>query len=59
MSGGLAHQPSGLSSERTRVSVLGGGAWGTALALHAARMGHEVCVPLGLGVGWGSTRPPG
>ncbi|PSC69774.1 glycerol-3-phosphate dehydrogenase [Micractinium conductrix] len=44
MSGGLAHQPSGLSSERTRVSVLGGGAWGTALALHAARMGHEVLI---------------
>lgn len=33
---------SALSSERTRVAVLGGGAWGTALALHAARMGHDV-----------------
>ncbi|KAL4427998.1 hypothetical protein ABPG75_002087 [Micractinium tetrahymenae] len=33
---------SGLSSERTRIAVLGGGAWGTSLALHAARMGHEV-----------------
>ena len=33
---------SALSSERTRIAVLGGGAWGTALALHAARMGHEV-----------------
>ena len=33
---------SGLSSERTKVSVLGGGAWGSALALHAARMGHDV-----------------
>ena len=33
---------SGLSSERTKVSVLGGGAWGTALALHASRMGHDV-----------------
>ena len=32
----------GLSSERTNVAVLGGGAWGTALALHAARMGHDV-----------------
>ncbi len=35
-------QSSALSSERTRVAVLGGGAWGTALALHAARMGHDV-----------------
>jgi glycerol-3-phosphate dehydrogenase (NAD(P)+) len=25
-----------------RVTVLGGGAWGTALALHCARKGHEV-----------------
>ena len=33
---------SGLSSERTKIGVLGGGAWGTALALHAARMGHGV-----------------
>jgi phosphoglycerate dehydrogenase-like enzyme len=33
---------SGLSSERVPVGVLGGGAWGTALALHAARMGHDV-----------------
>lgn len=32
----------GLSSERTNIGVLGGGAWGTALALHAARMGHDV-----------------
>lgn len=32
----------GLSSERTNIAVLGGGAWGTALALHAARMGHDV-----------------
>ncbi|GAB4816038.1 hypothetical protein N2152v2_003084 [Parachlorella kessleri] len=31
----------GLSSERTRISVIGGGAWGTALALHASRMGHD------------------
>lgn len=41
---GLAHQPSGLSSERTKISVLGAGAWGTALAQHAARMGHEVLI---------------
>lgn len=32
----------GLSSERARIGVLGGGAWGTALALHAARKGHDV-----------------
>lgn len=32
----------GLSSERIKIGVLGGGAWGTALALHAARMGHDV-----------------
>ncbi len=30
-----------LSQERTRVGVLGGGAWGTALAIHCARMGHD------------------
>lgn len=33
-----------LSDERGKVSVLGGGAWGTALALHAARKGHDVLV---------------
>jgi glycine/D-amino acid oxidase-like deaminating enzyme len=33
---------SSLSNERTRVGVVGGGAWGTALAVHCARMGHEV-----------------
>eukprot|EP00878_Enallax_costatus_P032428 GHUV01035637.1.p1 GENE.GHUV01035637.1~~GHUV01035637.1.p1 ORF type:complete len:157 (+),score=18.90 GHUV01035637.1:182-652(+) len=33
---------SGLSGEQTRVGVIGGGAWGTALAIHCARMGHEV-----------------
>lgn len=27
-----------------RVAVLGGGAWGTALALHCARKGHDVLV---------------
>jgi glycerol-3-phosphate dehydrogenase len=27
-----------------KVSVLGGGAWGTALALHCARKGHDVLV---------------
>ena len=30
-----------LSQERTVVGVLGGGAWGTALAIHCARMGHD------------------
>ena len=30
-----------LSQERTRVGVIGGGAWGTALAIHCARMGHD------------------
>lgn len=29
---------------RTQVGVLGGGAWGTALAIHCARMGHEVMI---------------
>lgn len=29
-------------SELVPVSVLGGGAWGTALALHCARKGHDV-----------------
>jgi glycerol-3-phosphate dehydrogenase len=33
---------SGLSNERTSVGVVGGGAWGTALAVHCARMGHQV-----------------
>lgn len=33
---------SGLSTERTNVGVVGGGAWGTALAVHCARMGHQV-----------------
>lgn len=33
---------SGLSGEQTRVGVIGGGAWGTALAVHCARMGHQV-----------------
>mmetsp|Transcript_18320 Transcript_18320/g.51324 ORF Transcript_18320/g.51324 Transcript_18320/m.51324 type:complete len:495 (-) Transcript_18320:65-1549(-) len=30
-----------LSNERTSVGVLGGGAWGTALAIHCAQMGHQ------------------
>lgn len=30
-----------LSNERTRVGVIGGGAWGTALAIHCSRMGHD------------------
>jgi glycerol-3-phosphate dehydrogenase len=33
---------SGLSVERTQIGVLGGGAWGTALGIHCARMGHKV-----------------
>ncbi|KAF6266827.1 NAD-dependent glycerol-3-phosphate dehydrogenase [Scenedesmus sp. NREL 46B-D3] len=33
---------SGLSTERTNVGVVGGGAWGTALAVHCASMGHQV-----------------
>jgi hypothetical protein len=35
---------SGLSAERTKIGVLGAGAWGTALALHCARMGHDVMI---------------
>eukprot|EP00887_Chlorella_sp_A99_P004238 scaffold15.g4238.t1 len=35
---------SSLSSERVRVGVIGGGAWGTALALHSARMGHDTLI---------------
>ncbi|GLI62470.1 hypothetical protein VaNZ11_005101 [Volvox africanus] len=27
--------------ERTKVGVLGGGSWGTALAIHCARLGHD------------------
>ena len=30
-----------LSQEATTVGVLGGGAWGTALAFHCARRGHH------------------
>ncbi|PRW59103.1 glycerol-3-phosphate dehydrogenase [Chlorella sorokiniana] len=41
-SGAERSRSTGLSSERTNIGVLGGGAWGTALALHAARMGHDV-----------------
>lgn len=33
-----------LSNEVTKISVLGGGAWGTALALHCGRKGHDVLV---------------
>jgi glycerol-3-phosphate dehydrogenase len=33
---------SGLSDERTQIGVIGGGAWGTALGIHCARMGHKV-----------------
>jgi glycerol-3-phosphate dehydrogenase (NAD(P)+) len=38
----MAEHP--LSAELARISVLGGGAWGTALALHCGRKGHEVLV---------------
>lgn len=27
-----------------RICVLGGGSWGTALGLHSARLGHDVCI---------------
>ncbi len=30
-----------LSQERTKIGILGGGAWGTALSIHCARMGHD------------------
>ncbi|KAK9909230.1 hypothetical protein WJX75_009218 [Coccomyxa subellipsoidea] len=33
-----------LSKERTNVGVIGGGAWGTALAMHAAAMGHDTII---------------
>lgn len=33
-----------LSDEKVRVSVIGGGAWGSSLALHCGRKGHEVMV---------------
>ena len=33
-----------LSKEKARVSVLGGGAWDTALAMHCARKGHDVLI---------------
>jgi glycerol-3-phosphate dehydrogenase (NAD(P)+) len=36
--------PGGLSNEHTTVSVIGGGAWGTALACHAARKGHDTLI---------------
>lgn len=29
-------------TKKVRIGVLGGGAWGTALALHSARIGHDV-----------------
>lgn len=35
---------SALSTERTKVGVIGGGAWGTALAMHCARMGHDTLI---------------
>lgn len=33
-----------LSSEKAHISVLGGGAWGTSLALHCGRKGHDVLI---------------
>ena len=33
---------SGLCQDRTEMGVIGGGAWGTALGIHCARMGHKV-----------------
>lgn len=33
-----------MSSELVKISVLGGGAWGTSLALHSARKGHDVLI---------------
>ena len=33
-----------LSIEKARITVLGGGAWGSALALHCGRKGHDVLV---------------
>jgi hypothetical protein len=38
----LTMSRSGLSDERTQIGVIGGGAWGTALGIHCARMGHNV-----------------
>ena len=35
----MSVQPS--SEERTKVTVIGAGAWGTALAIHCARKGHD------------------
>lgn len=40
----MSGRTSALSAERTRVAVIGGGAWGTALALHCARMGHDTLI---------------
>ncbi|GMH35922.1 hypothetical protein BSKO_03790 [Bryopsis sp. KO-2023] len=34
-------QSAALTTERTKVGVIGGGAWGTALGIHCARMGHD------------------
>lgn len=32
------------SDETTTVGVIGGGAWGTALGMHCARMGHPTLI---------------
>ena len=38
----MAEHP--MSQELVKIGVMGGGAWGTALALHCGRKGHEVLV---------------
>lgn len=44
MDGEVARPSSSLSGERVKVSIIGGGAWGTALGLHCARMGHDTLI---------------
>jgi glycerol-3-phosphate dehydrogenase (NAD(P)+) len=38
----MSNHDHNLSTEKARISVLGGGAWGTALALHCGIKGHDV-----------------
>ncbi len=38
------HQLLNSAKEHGKVAVLGGGAWGTALAIHCARLGHKTVV---------------
>jgi glycerol-3-phosphate dehydrogenase (NAD(P)+) len=42
MSGAAAAPASSSDSGRSNVAVLGAGSWGTALAIHLARIGHDV-----------------